>query len=104
MAKENEIRKKAVKILADAGWIYWYPPKIKFKKTDIFGIIDLLALKGKKRKNIQLTTISNLSTRRKKIINFLETFKVELPIEIWCWDKRKKKFKKEKVNIKIKEA
>jgi len=102
MPKEAFIRKKAIKILTDKKWIYWYPAKVKYKQNDIFGIIDLLAIKGRLKKNIQLTTLSNISARRKKIINFLETFKVELPVEIWAWDQKKKEFRKEKINIKIK--
>jgi len=98
MPTEQFIRKKAVKILADAGWVYWYPPKIKFKQTDIFGIIDVLALKGKRQKNIQLTTLPNVSSRRKKITTFLENFKVRLPVEIWAWSNKKKSFKIEKIN------
>ena len=104
MPKEAEIRKKAMEILKKDGWITWFGPKVKFKQTDVFGIIDLLALKGKRQKNIQLTTLSNISVRRKKIINFLEEFKVELPVEIWAWDRKKRKFRKEKINIKIKKA
>jgi len=102
MPKESEIRKKAIAILTDENWIYWYPAKVKYKQTDIFGIIDILALKGKRKKNIQLTTISNISIRRRKITSFLTKFKVELPVEIWAWNQKKKKFKKEKVSIKIK--
>jgi hypothetical protein len=104
MAKEALIRKKAIQILEEEGWVTWYPPKVKYKQTDVFGIIDVLALKGRRKKNIQLTTLPNISTKRKKIINFLEKFKVELPVEIWAWDKKKRKFRKEKINIKIKEA
>lgn len=102
MAKEALIRKKAIQELRDNGWVTWYPCKVRFKQTDVFGIIDVLALKGKRRKNIQLTTLPNISTRRKKITNFLEKFKVELPVDIWAWDQQKRKFRKEKINIKIK--
>jgi len=104
MAKEAEIRKKAVEILRKDGWITWFSPKVKFKQTDVFGIIDLLALKGKRQKNIQLTTLPNVSAKRKKIANFLKKFKVELPVEIWAWNKGRKEFRKEKINIKIKEV
>jgi hypothetical protein len=102
MAKEAEIRKKAIEELQADSWITWFPSKVRYKQNDIFGIIDLLALKGRKKKNIQLTTLSNISTRRKKITNFLKKFKVELPVEIWAWDQKKREFKKEKINIKIK--
>jgi len=97
MPKEAVIRKKVVEILEKEGWVVWYPPKVKFKQNDVFGIIDLLALKGKRKKNIQLTTLSNVSARRKKILNFMKEFKVELPVEIWAWDGKKKRFKKEKI-------
>ena len=97
MPKESLIRKKAVENLRKEGWITWFGPKIKFKQTDVFGIIDLIALKGGKQKNIQLTTLSNISTRRKKIISFLKKYKVKLPIEIWAWDSSKRFFKIEKI-------
>lgn len=102
MPKEAQIRKKVVEILEKENWIVWYPSKVKYKQNDIFGIIDLLAIKGKKKKNIQITTISNISARRKKIINFVKKCKVELPVEIWAWNQKKKIFKKEKIDIKIK--
>jgi len=102
MPKESQIRKKAVEILEKDGWVTWFAPKVKYKQTDIFGIIDVLALKGRKKKNIQLTTLHNVSAKRKKIINFLKKFKVELPVEIWGWNDKRREFRKEKINIKIK--
>ena len=102
MAKESETRKKAIQELRGNGWVIWYPCKVKFKQTDVFGIIDVLALKGKRRKNIQLTTLPNVSAKRKKITSFLKKFKVELPVEIWGWNQKKKEFKKERINIKLK--
>jgi len=104
MPKEAQIRKKVVEILEKENWIVWYPSKAKYQQNDIFGIIDLLAIKGKKKKNIQITTISNISARRKKIINFIKKSKVELSVEIWAWNQKKKIFKKEKIDIKIKKS
>lgn len=102
--REAEIRKKAIKILTDKNWICWFPSRARYKQNDIFGIIDLLAVKGKIMKKIQLTTLPNVSTKRKKIKNFLEKFKVELPVEIWAWSKKDKSFRKEKINIKIRKG
>ena len=102
MPKESVIRKKAIQILQEEGWITWFAPKVKFRTTDVFGVVDLLALRGKQRKNIQLTTLSNVSAKRKKITAFLKKYKVEFPVEIWAWSQKKKTFKKEKVDIKIK--
>ncbi len=104
MPKEAQIRKKVVEILEKENWIVWYPSKVKYKQNDIFGIIDLLAIKGKKKKNIQITTVSNISARRKKIVCFIKKAKVELLVEIWAWNQKKKIFKKEKIDIKIKKT
>ncbi len=98
MPKESEIRKKAIQILNKGGWITWHPSRARFKQNDIFGIIDLLAVKKKKMKKIQLTTLSNLSVKRKKITNFLQKNGVEMMVEIWAWSKKKKQFKKERLN------
>jgi len=35
MPKESVIRKKAVEILENQGFVYWYPAKVKFKQNDI---------------------------------------------------------------------
>ena len=101
MPTERFIRKKAIEKLQANGWITWFPAKARFKQNDIFGIIDLLAVKGKIMKKIQLTTLPNVSERRKKIISFLKKYKVELPVEIWGWSKKDKSFRKEKINIKL---
>ena len=98
MSKEAIIRKKAIQILKDKGWIVWFAPKVKYQQTDVFGIIDLLAIKGKRMKKIQLTTLANISTRRRKIQKFLKKFKIEMSVQIWAWDSKRKKFRKEKVN------
>lgn len=106
MAKENLIRKKAREILEKKKWVYWYPPKIKFKQNDIFGAFDIICCKkgAGNLKFIQLTTASNLSTRRKKIWSFLKKNKINgkkiafgAEIEIWAWIKHNKTFKIERV-------
>ena len=102
MAKESLIRKKAIEILENNGWITWFPAKVKFKQNDVFGIIDLMAIKGRMKKNIQLTTFSNTSARRKKIKKFLEDNNIEMAVEIWSWCSKKKIFKQEKITGKIK--
>ncbi len=99
--RETEIRKKVVKILTDARWTYWYPPKVKYKQNDIFGTFDIICCEKVtgNLKFIQVTTLSNLSTRRKKIQNFFRKNKINSEIilnfgvEIWAWNKRNKTFK-----------
>jgi hypothetical protein len=103
MAKESLIRKKAIEILEKEGFIYWYPGKIRFKQNDIFGVFDLVCWQKKttKIKFLQLTTLPNFSTRKKKIKEFLRKNrfprKVAVGIEIWGWNQRKKEFKRETV-------
>jgi len=97
MAKESLIRKKAIEILQKQKFICWWPPKIKFRQTDIFGILDLIALRGRKLKCIQLTTPVNLARQRKKILNFFKKNRVKLAVEIWAWSDKKRKFKIETV-------
>jgi len=97
MPKESLIRKKVIQILEEKGWICWYPSKVRYQQTDIFGIIDILALRKKEKKNIQLTTLPNVSAKRRKITDFLTKFKVDLTVEIWAWDNKRKIFRKEKV-------
>ncbi|MDP1538507.1 MAG: hypothetical protein Q8M00_00545 [bacterium] len=98
MPSESIIRKKAVEILNKGNWITWYPSRARYKQNDIFGIIDLLAVKKNKMKKIQLTTLPNISAKRKKIANFLKKNKIEMTVEIWAWSKKKKQFKKERLN------
>jgi len=95
MAKESEIRKKAIEILKKERWVVWWPAKVKFKQNDIFGIIDLLALKRGKMRYIQLTTSSNVARQRKKILDLFKKKKVKLLVEIWVWLKKEKRFKTE---------
>lgn len=103
MAKESEIRKKAIQILEKQKWLIWWPARAIFKQNDIFGIFDLICFKKRvgNLKFIQLTTLSNLSTRRKKIKNFLKEHQLSrqssADIEIWGWNKRKKEFKVESI-------
>ncbi len=97
--KEARIREKAFAALAEEKWTCWYPKKVRFHATDIFGIADLICCRKNKIQLIQLTTSPNVSSRRKKIMSFLKKFKVALPISIWSWNSKKKIFKKEKVLI-----
>jgi hypothetical protein len=102
MPKESVIRKKAIAILTELKWVSWYAPKVKFHETDIFGVFDLICWEksSKNLKFIQLTTLSNLSARRKKIKGFLKTNKItarSAGVEIWAWNSRQKNFKIELV-------
>lgn len=103
MVTESEIRKRAVQILEKQKWLIWWPSRAIFKQNDIFGIFDLICFKKRvgNLKFIQLTTLSNLSTRRKKIKNFLKKHRLSgqnsADIEVWGWNKHKREFKIESI-------
>ncbi len=105
MAKESLIRKKAITILEKEKWVVWWPAKVKFKQSDIFGVFDLICWKQKidNLRMIQLTTLSNLSSRRKKIQSFFLDNKINcrnarsIKTEIWAWGAKNKTFKIESV-------
>jgi len=93
--KESYIRQKAVKILKDWGCLVWYPAKIKYKENDIFGIYDLVVIDEKGTRWIQLTTLSNVSVRKKKILNAIKLYPQlkQLNSQVWGYDKTKHLFK-----------
>ncbi len=105
MPKEAVLRKKAVQVLEKQNWIVWWPSKAIFKQNDIFGIFDLICLKKRagNLKFIQLTTLPNLSTRKKKIRAFFKKNKINskvinnMEVEIWAFSKREKNFRIEKI-------
>ena len=97
--KEIGIRKEAIKILEKEKWIVWYPSKTRWKKEqDIFGVFDLIVLKPLPYDNridfIQLTTLSNVRAREKKIKNWFTKNKIKsFPAKVWGWNNKKKEFK-----------
>lgn len=106
MAKESVIRKKALEALAEDKWVTWWPGKIKFRQNDIFGVFDIVCCRKDtgNLKFIQLTTVSNLSARRKKIKCFFKANKISLKknqfgatVEIWAWAQNNKSFKIEEI-------
>ena len=82
--KESESRKILINLWEDKGWVLWYPQKVRWKKEiDIFGVFDLIAVKGNKIIFIQLTSVSNIRAREKKVRKFLEKNDVSVYAEIW---------------------
>jgi len=95
--REAVIRKKAIEELNNNGWSCWYPYKSQWaKESDIFGVYDLICVHHDYRDPlfIQLTTLSNVSARRKKVKTFLDQTRVDLRSEIWGWDAKNKNFRK----------
>lgn len=95
--KESEIRKRVIALQEEKGWYCWYPRKVKFHESDIFGIGDLICSKKGKIKLIQFTTATNMSHRRKKIHRVLDNMELGCPIEIWAM-RKDESFKVEVIN------
>jgi len=99
--KESEIRKKAIKILEQEGYAYWWPKKVKYHETDIFGVFDIIAVKKGKDffcDLIQITTLSNISARVKKVKAWVKKNRVNTSnsavfFQVWGYDKKKREFK-----------
>ena len=100
--KEAEIRKKALKILEQEGFVCWWPRKVKFHESDIFGVFDIIAIKkgkGYVSRLVQITTLSNISARVKKVSawikeNRINTSHPSVFFQVWGYDKKKGQFKK----------
>jgi hypothetical protein len=94
-AIEATNRAEAIRLLKADGFVVWYPPKPRFayQDCDIFGVYDLLAVKGPVEWHIQITTVSNLSARKKKIQRFLHDHDVEVLSQVWAWNADKREFK-----------
>lgn len=93
--KESVIRKKAIAILKEENYLTWYPSPVRWKKEiDIFGVFDIVAVKHMKvPRFIQITTLSNISARKHKIEKIFKKMLPLMGIEVWGYDKKKKKFK-----------
>lgn len=81
--KEAIIRKKVIGLLKAKDWHCWFPCKVRFQQTDIFGVIDIVAVKKKKIKWIQLTTLANIRAREKKVLKWKHETRAEIPVEVW---------------------
>ena len=95
--KENSLRKKLKEKLGKYG-LLWFPARVRYYENDIFGAFDCLFYAGGDIIYIQLTTLTNLSHRRNKIIKaFPPQFGIPRNSYIYAWDKKIKTFKIENV-------
>lgn len=75
------------------GYFYWFP-KNTWGQRDVFGVYDFIAVKRNTTMFVQVTTLSNVSHRYKKINAFFNDWDVDVANSfIWAWDKKADKFK-----------
>lgn len=100
--KENDIIQLATRQLMNAypACVIWKSPSFKHLSWDIFGIYDLVVVTKEPQQVIfiQVTSLPNLSARRKKIQSFFgqHNFGINNSF-IYAWDKRNERFAIEKL-------
>jgi hypothetical protein len=89
---------RSIKKLTNEGWLVWNVesrvPRTNITK-DLFGFLDLVALKGGETLGIQVTSASNVSARIKKITNHPNVGIVRdagWGIEVHGWRKKKEEW------------
>jgi hypothetical protein len=86
---------RTIKVLKEDGWSvaiveYWNP--FARRRVDLFGFIDILALKGDETLALQVTSGTNVSARVKKITDHANIAAVRdagWRVEVWGWRKLK---------------
>ena len=94
---ENNLRKILKNNLGKYG-LLWFPARVKFHENDIFGAYDCVFYAGGDILFIQLTTLTNLSHRRNKIIaRFPSSMGIPKNSYIYAWDDKTNSFRIENV-------
>ena len=89
---EKNLRLKIKEKLSKYG-LLWFPAKVKFYENDIFGVYDCVFFNGFDVYFIQITTLSNLSHRRKKIQSKFYGKQIPKNSQIYAWDDKINNFK-----------
>ncbi len=102
--KEKEITNRVADYFNkenNGRYTMWVAPKYKLLSWDIFNCFDLIIAFHDDRSPfyIQATTLTNLSHRRKKIMDFFHSTQAHIPnCYIFAWDAKKEVFKIEKLS------
>lgn len=93
--KEKEIKQKLKDKLGKYG-VLWFPAHVRYYNNDILGAFDCVYFAGNEVYFIQITTLTNLSHRRRKI-NFIFDNKPPRNSQIYAWDDTNQCFKIENI-------
>jgi hypothetical protein len=102
--KEKEIVAKLVEYFNkenNGAYTMWQSPSYKNRRWDIFNCFDVIIAFHDYRAPfyIQITSLSNLSHRRRKIENFFNTTQAKIAnCYVFAWNDRKQVFKIEKMS------
>ena len=96
-AKGKYYEAKARKELIEEGWLVEFKPATMFGSQDLYGLFDILAIRGDKTKFIQIkSNASHFYTAKKDIRKWLKETGVMHNCEVWLAIPRKG-FRKESV-------
>lgn len=88
--KGNRNQLAARKILENAGYLVESKPRTKYHSPDFYGLFDLLAIKGKYIRLIQVKSqLSHFYTGRKNIKEWLALHKPSVICEVWVKENKK---------------
>jgi hypothetical protein len=88
---EKKLRLKLKELLGKYGAL-WFPPQVKYYNNDILGAFDCVFFNGFDVYFIQITTLTNISHRRRKI-NFIFNNHPPHNSQIYAWDDKNNCFK-----------
>jgi len=86
------------KMLEAEGYLVDSKPNVRFHSPDLFGMFDLVAIKGINVRWIQVKyekKYSHFYTARKEIVKFMEENQLDINVEVWGYDKSRKRWRKE---------
>jgi hypothetical protein len=96
---------RTLKKLRDEGWraaiVEKWNPHARIRQ-DLFGLLDIVAIRGKETKGVQCTTLSNLSPRIQKFADSDMTGLLRDAgwlLECWGWRKLKTGWEPKVVNV-----
>lgn len=91
---------RTLKVLRDEGWLVAVVEKWNNhvnQRIDLFGFIDIIAIRENETLAVQATSYSHSSDRKKKIIshmNYKLVKQAKWRVEVWAWQKVMKTSKK----------
>lgn len=101
MPTEAFIRKEAVKLLHQDGYVVWWPERTaSFGSKDIFTVFDLACQRPGfyLTRYIQVTDSKHHAERRKKVEDYLHKNDLMFWCEVWSWNSKAEAFRIEPID------
>jgi hypothetical protein len=94
--RETQLKKLLKKEFETKAIAYYFAPRVKWQSCDIFGVYDVVTWDGYTTDFIQITTLTNVSHRKRKIFNFFKEKMIVPPHHsyIYAYDEKTKDFRR----------